>query len=408
MEETYMPEALSDLTVIDLTHSIAGPYCTKLLADYGAEVIKIERPDGGDPARRMGPFFHDDPDPEKSGPFLHLNTNKRSITLNLKSKRGVKIFKELVKNADILVENFSPRVMPGLGLSYETLEEINPKLVMTSISNFGQTGPYRDYKAQDIVMYAMGHSMNSTGLADREPLKMAGNLMQYQAGNLAATATMVGIFGSRFQGIGQHIDISIFETQMGSMDRRRTFLLTYQYSGFILTRREAGVVLGILPNGILPCKDGYVQLATLPQWWPRLVRMLGKPELHEQFPDLEDLLDEERKPEFDAIFLPWLMERTKQEIMEAAQAVRLPITAMNTTADLLKDRHFKEREYFVEIDHPQTGKATYPGAPFKMMETPWKVRRPAPLLGEHNEEIYCDKLGYSKEDLVRLRQLGVI
>jgi len=158
-----MEQALSDVKVLDLTRFVAGPYCTKLLADYGADVIKIEKPGEGDPTRRMGPFLGDDPHPDKSGLFLHLNTSKRGITLNLKSEIGKKIFRELVKGVDILVENFSPRVMPGLGLEYEALETLNPRLVMTSISNFGQSGPYRDFKASELILYGMGGAMNETG-----------------------------------------------------------------------------------------------------------------------------------------------------------------------------------------------------------------------------------------------------
>src|SRR5919204_5999688 len=217
--------ALADVRVLDLTHHIAGPYCTKLLADFGADVIKIERPDGGTPARRYGPFPQDEPHPEKSALFLHLNTNKRGITLNLKSTAGRDLFKALVREVDILVENFSPRVMPSLGLAYETVEQLNPGLVMTSISNFGQTGPYRDYKAQDLVIYAMGGPMQQTGVPEREPLKMAGNLMQYQGGAIAATATMVGLYAAQLQGIGEHVDVGLFETHAGTVDRRSTFLM---------------------------------------------------------------------------------------------------------------------------------------------------------------------------------------
>ncbi|MEE8471140.1 MAG: CoA transferase, partial [Dehalococcoidia bacterium] len=178
--------ALSDVKVLDLTWHIAGPYCTKLLADYGAEVIKVEKPGEGDPTRRMGPFFKDDPHSEKSGPFLHLNTNKKGITLNLKTATGKKILRELVADVDVLVESFRPRVMLGLGLDYPALEKINPGLVMVSISSFGQTGPYRDFKASEIVEYAMGGEMCSTGIADRDPLKIGGNVVQYQAGTTAA------------------------------------------------------------------------------------------------------------------------------------------------------------------------------------------------------------------------------
>ena len=159
--------ALSGYKVLDVTHFIAGPYCTRLLAGYGAEVIKVEKPGSGDGSRRLGPFVGDDPHIEKSAQFLYLNTGKKSITLDLKTPAGVKIFKRLVKDADILVENFEPRVMSSLGLGYDTLSEINPKLVMTSISNFGQTGPYRDYKAAEIVEYALSGLMKMTGEPDR-------------------------------------------------------------------------------------------------------------------------------------------------------------------------------------------------------------------------------------------------
>jgi crotonobetainyl-CoA:carnitine CoA-transferase CaiB-like acyl-CoA transferase len=226
-----LEQALSDVKVLDLTWHIAGPYCTKLLADFGADVIKIERPGEGDPARKMGPFPHGKAHPERCGLFLHLNTNKKGITLNLKSHKGRKIFKELVKFVDIVVESFSPRVMPSLGLSYENLKRVNPSLVMTSISNFGHNGPYRDFKASEIVEYAMGGEMYSTGIEGREPLKLGGNVVQYQAGTIAAVATMGALFAARYQGVGQHVDVSIMETQAGTVDRRLQHLLAYAYGG---------------------------------------------------------------------------------------------------------------------------------------------------------------------------------
>ena len=178
--------ALSGIKVIDLTQYIAGPYCTKVLAAYGADVIKIERPPSGDPARNLAPFMDNIPGIERSGLFLYLNTGKKSITLNLKTEEGRKIFLQLVKDADIVVENFAPDTMESLGLSYETLRSLNPKIMMTSISNFGSTGPYKNYKLTDIVMYAMGLTMYGTGLIDREPQKLALTMIQHQAGMIAA------------------------------------------------------------------------------------------------------------------------------------------------------------------------------------------------------------------------------
>jgi crotonobetainyl-CoA:carnitine CoA-transferase CaiB-like acyl-CoA transferase len=314
-----------------------------------------------------------------------------------------------VRQVDVVVENFSPRVMPSLGLAYETLEELNPRLVMTSISNFGQTGPYKDYKAQDILIYAMGGPMHQTGMADREPIKMAGDLMQYHTGTMAATATLVGVYGAQLQGIGQHIDVSLFETHAGTVDRRSTFLTAYAHTGEEIQRQSSGSQ-GMLPRGIYPCQDGYICIHVATEWWPRLAQMLERPELltDPKFATPEARMNVEYQGEFEAIFYPWLLERTKQEIMERAQAARVLATAVNTPEDVLKDRHFRAREFFVEVSHPDAGRVTQPGPPFRMAETPWRIRRCAPRLGQHNEEIYGSLLGLSQEELMVLREQGVI
>ena len=191
---------LEGVRVVDLTHYMAGPFCTKLLADFGADVIKIERPSGGDPTRRMGPFHGDDPHPEKSALFLHLNTNKRSVTLDLQAEAGKRVLQRLLEKADILVESFRPGVMAELGFDYATLEVEHPHLVMTSISNFGQSGTYRDLKGSDLTLFAMGGSMNINGSAEREPLKMAGNVISYHAGATAAYATLLALYEAELSG----------------------------------------------------------------------------------------------------------------------------------------------------------------------------------------------------------------
>ena len=398
-------QALADVKVLDLTWYIAGPYCTKLLADYGADVIKVERPGEGDPARRMGPFLGDDPHPEKSGLFLHLNTNKRGITLNLKSQTGKKLFKELVKDVDILVESFSPGVMERLGLSYEELEKLNPRLVMTSISNFGQTGPYRDFKSADIITYAMGGPMFATGLPDQPPLRLGPYVMQYQTGATAAVATMVSLHAGELRGSGEHVDVSLMEAEMGNIDRRPTMLLAYQYTGSVSERLPLG---GGFAYGVHPCKDGYIDLVGRYPNFDKVARMLNMPELleHPRFPDAVEQTKPEVVAEFKEIFLPWLMAHTKREIWQAAQKERIVSAPIYTTEDLVTDPHFQARASFVDVEHPATGTFKYPGPPFRA-ETPWKLRHPAPLLGQHNEEIYR-RLGYTEEDLVKLRERGVI
>ncbi len=398
-------QPLSDVRVLDLTWHIAGPACTKFFADYGADVIKVERPDGGDPARSLGPFFGDDPHPEKSGLFLFLNTNKRGVTLNLKTHTGRKILKELVRGVDILVENFSPRIMPGLGLGYATLEEINPGLVMTSISNFGQTGPYRDFKASELIIYGMGGSMCSTGVGDCEPVKKGMNVLQHQGGTMAAAATMIAFFGARAQGTGQHVDVSLMETQMGAIDRRMSELLAYEYNAELTPRMD---IAGLLqyPYGIFPCADGYVDVAGGFMFLNRIEKVLQIP-LMETYGGINQFDVSHREEFLGTIWFPWVLERSRKEVVEACQAQRVMSAPINTTEDLLNDPAFQERGFWAEADHPVVGKLTYPGRPALCSELRWEIRRPAPLLGQHNEEVYSS-LGYSKEDLVKLREGGII
>ena len=403
-----MPDqALSDVRILDFTHYIAGPYCTKLLADYGADVLKVERPDGGDGTRRLGPFPNDEPHPEKGGQFLHLNTNKRGLTLNLKTEAARNIVRELVKDVDIVVESFRPGTMEGFGLDYESLKSINPDMVMTSISNFGQTGPYRDYRGSEIIFYGMGGEMYSAGLEDREPIKMGGNVVQHQAGAAASVATMGALFTARLQDVGQHVDVPIMETQVGSIDRRMTMLVAYQYCGEVSQR----VPLGSLgyPIGVYLCEDGYVELVGGLIYFPRVIKMLGEPEAFKDpkwyTPTAQT--DPDLKAEFEEYFIPWCLERTKYEVWYAAQESRVLSGPINTMEDLANDPNFNERNVFAEIEHSEAGRLKYPGRPFIMNESPWSIRRPAPLLGQHNEEVLTG-IGYSKEDIVRLGEQNAI
>jgi len=306
-------QPLSGIRVIDLTQGIPGPFCTKILADFGADVIKVEKPEIGDYTRRMGPFPGDISDPEKSGLFLYLNTNKRGITLDLKSAEGLDAVKSLVTGADILVENFKPGTIDKLGLGYDVLKEINPGLIMTSVSNFGQTGPYRDYIASELVLYAMGGRMGASGLPDRYPLKLGGNHVQYQAGNNAAMATIFAWYGREYQGSGgQQVDVSILETQLGSINGRLTSLLGYQYNG------ERGKRLGPsragYPNGHFPCIDGTISVSGAGQRFAYTAAAIGMPELVEdpRYGIASGTQDMDYKEEFlETIWLPWLSKKDK-------------------------------------------------------------------------------------------------
>ena len=232
MDNYSATQPLANTRIVDLTHGVAGPYCTKLLADYGADVIKIERPLTGDYARGIGPFPNDVTNPETSGIFLFQNTNKRSLTLDLNNASDSEFLRELISEADILVENFKPGEMGKWGLGYEELSKVNPNLIMTSISNFGQNGRYKDYQGSDLVLYAMGGNMTRTGLPDRYPLQLVDNHVQYHAGNVAAMATLIAWYSRNHKSMGgQHIDISILETQLGSVNGSLQSFVGYQYTG---------------------------------------------------------------------------------------------------------------------------------------------------------------------------------
>jgi crotonobetainyl-CoA:carnitine CoA-transferase CaiB-like acyl-CoA transferase len=401
-----MEQALSGVKVLDLTWYVAGPYCTKLLADYGADVIKIERPGTGDPARSLGPFLHDEPHPEKSGLFLHLNTNKRGITLNLKSETGKKIFRELVKETDILVESFRPRVMPSLGLDYPTLEKINPRLVMTSITSFGQTGPYREFKGSELIFQGYGGFMYLCGTSDREPLKKAGNVIQYQIGLIGSVATMVAFHGAQTKRHGDHVDVNGIREELTSIDGKIQMMTAYQYTGHDHRRKEPGF------SGVRRCKDGYVLMigvTSVATFFPVFAKMLKlTPAQKQEWGNPQALIDPKKMESFDQKFVvPWLMQRTRAEILKESQSAGVLSAPYNTPEGLLHDEHFRDREYWAETDHPVAGRLTIPGAPFRMSEGGWKIRRPAPLLGQHNEEVYS-VIGFTKDDIVQLRQSGVI
>ena len=395
--------ALEGVKVLDLTHHIAGPYCTKLLADFGAEVVKVERP-GGDPARRMAPFFHDEVDPEKSLLFAYLNTNKHSVTLNLKSEKGVQVLKTLIEGSDILVENFAPRVMPSLGLDFQSLQQINPSLVMTSISNFGQTGPYRDYKAADIVEYAMGGLMYIFGTYDGGPLKHAFSQAQFKAGTDAASATLMALYHQRLTGDGQQVDVSIQEAVATGL---RDVVNNFTYTGAVrrrqpnhsgdLTRMRASADGHLLPNPGMGAN----------LIWDTVVDFLGLPELDdEKFNTPSARLA--NAEELGSILDWYFIKQNKYDVFYASHEKRFIFGVVQSPEEVMSDPQFEARSYFVDIDHPALGTLKYPGAPFEMSGTPWEARSAAPALGQHNQEVIGQRLGHTPEQLVQMRAMQII
>ncbi len=384
---------LSDLKVIELSEFVSGPYCAKLLASFGAEVIKIEKPDWGDISRCHGPFPDDIPDPEKSGLSLYLNTSKKSITLNWQSRAGYKILEQLVKEADVLVENLGPGV-----IDHQALQALNPSLIIAAISYFGQDGPYLNYTGSDITAQALGGIMKLTGLPGREPLKIAGPQAEYQAGLNAAVATMAALCFRDETGIGQRIDVSVMECLASILEGA---LLSCACDG-TLRQRDGARHPSIYPATILPCKDGFLHIDASTDW-ETFVTFMEMPELLGFDP--EQL--RENADEIDALLIRRLAAENREEIFHRAQEWRLPFAKVMEIKELPADPQFQARDFFIEIDHPVTGRLTYPGTPFKMSGCQPNFDR-APLLGEHNEEIYGDRLGYKKEEIIRLRGMGII
>jgi crotonobetainyl-CoA:carnitine CoA-transferase CaiB-like acyl-CoA transferase len=398
-------KAFNGVRVLDCTRGIAGPYCTKLLADFGADVIKIEKPGEGDVTRRKGPFLKDESHSEKSGTFFYLNTNKKSITLNLENETGVKIFKELVRGSDVLVEDFGPGKFSDLGLSYETLKELNPRLVINSISDFGQTGPYRYYKATNLTLSGLGGAMYASRPAAKpteRPVVEGGLQSEYVTGLLSFIATVAALVNQVRSDQGVCIDISAIECVASTLGGH---VAEYPYAG--LSRRTSPWAIHGYPIGYsAPCKDGWISLTPGIGGAPNIPFLIGQPELQDDplFAKPSARMAEPEK--FDGLILPWLQERGKWEVTKEAQELRLAFTPVLSPGELLEDEQLKAREYFVEADHPVMGKVKYPGAPAKLSETSWQKGR-APLLGEHNAEIY-GQLGHSEKKLVQLREEGVI
>jgi CoA:oxalate CoA-transferase len=400
-----MPGLLEGVKVVDLTHYRSGPYCTKLLATLGAEVIKIERPGSGDPARSIGPFAGGTPNRETGAWFLYLNTSKKSLTLDLNSREGREILLQMVRSSDILVENFAPGVMQRLGLSFPELRQANPALVMTSISNFGQTGPYQDWKATELNLYAAGGLMNITGESDQEPLKEGAPLAQLGAGQNAFVASMTALLYAEDTREGQHIDISIAEYATNILENA---LMQYSYSGQEFTR-VGNRGYGRAAWGIYPCRDGYVGIIAGPdQNWPEVSKIMEREELADpRYASRQGRLL--YADEVDALMLPWLLGHDKVDIFKAGQEHGLGFSYVATMQDLLDMEQLKARDYFIELHHPVAGKFKYPGAPISPDKSvdPWVYRR-APLLGEHSREILGQRLGYSEDEINKLQAQGVV
>lgn len=398
---------LAGLRVVEYGDFVAAPYCAKLLADLGADVLKIEPPQG-DSARQRGPFPGDRPHPERSGLYLYLNTNKRGVTLDVGTATGRAILDRLLADVDVFVHNRPPAELPALALDYATLAARHPRLIVVAISPFGQTGPYRDYKAYDITTAAAGGLSLGIGDPARAPLKLPLTQSGIQAGLVGAIAALTAIFARDKTGRGQLIDVA--EADVWATIHTGVGVVAWLFSGRV-RKRSGHRLLGIpYPHTVLPCKDGYVALqASERKQWERFVEMVGLPGLATD-PRYQDRLanNERYADELDALLAPWLMARTKEEIFAICREYRIAGAPLKTVEEIVNDEHLRERDFFVQIDTPETGPLPYPGLPFRFSAAPWKRSQRAPRLGEHNEAVYGGQLGYTPQQLVALRQVGVI
>lgn len=400
--------ALSGLKVVEYGDFMASQ-CGKLLGDMGAEVIKVEDPEG-DKLREYGPFPDDVPDKEKSGLFLFLNSSKLGVTLNLKAKTGKELLGKLLETSDVFVHDKSPAVARRLGLSYRKLSAINPRLIVTAITPFGSTGPYRDYKGFDLNILAAGGGMTS-GDPNREPLKHACQQGFIQAGVHAASATLVAVLARNLTGRGQQVDISaasIWFLFQGLPD------VPAYFQGRVARRSGFRRANQVYPFQLSPVKDGYMLMIAIRGYqWKRFLEIVGGGEVPEWYandPRFTDRFEMGRKyaDEIDERLAPWLMSHTKEEIFSLCREAHVPFAPVYTVAEEVNQPHLNERGVFVEVEHPAGGKLKFPGRPFLMSDTPWRMQRPAPMLGEHNEQIYCDRLKYSRDELVALHRSGTI
>ncbi|MDP7102158.1 MAG: CoA transferase [SAR202 cluster bacterium] len=410
-----MPVAILDgIRVLEVADGVAGPFCAKLLAQYGAEVIKVEKPGVDSMSARQwaGQRAPSPSSKEDAAFFLHLNADKQSVTLDLESEPGQAAFHDLASKSHIIVESLKPGIMGSLSIGYDRLRDQTPGIVMTSVTPFGQTGPYKDFEYTELTVFAMGGGMAREGIPERHPLMYGGEIAGYFAGTAAAAATVASCVGALMTGEGDWIDLSIMECMAGhphQIGRRAPFV----YNGELDLRREprTSAAGGREPYavGTFRCKDGHMSFLPLgPRMWPNIARMIGKSELTRdpRFVEPEDRV--KNRIELEAIFQEWLDRHTRAEVFQATQEEGIPGGPVLTPPEIMADEHFKDRSFFRRIAHPEFGTLAYPGQPFKLSDAPGVEEMPAPGLGEHTRAVFSDVLRMNGSEIDGLRRRGVI
>jgi formyl-CoA transferase len=397
-------QALDNIRILDLTQFEAGPSCTELLAFLGAKVIKLESPKGGDQGRTL---VSENPKLD-SYYFLLLNANKQSITLNLKSEKGKRIFVEMAKQVDVVIENFAPGVMDGLGLGYTVLKEINPRLVYATVKGFGTYGPYSAYKSFDPIAQATGGAFSVTGFSDSPPLRPGPTIGDTGTGVHCATGILAALWQRERTGEGQKVEVSM---QDAVVNYSRVAMMGHYVTNKPV-RRTGNEPVQLVPAGLYPCHPGgpndYAYLlATTREMWESILRVIGREDLigdprYTEIPERN-----KRGEEVRALIRAWTQKHSKFEVMEKMGKAEVPCGAVFDSGDVLSDPHLRERGMVVTIEHPTRGKMTMPGCAVQLSQSRTEVR-PAPLLGQHNEEIYQEFLDLTQGQLAELKAEGVI
>lgn len=396
-----MKGPLSNVRILDLSRMLSGPFASMMLADLGAEVIKIEDPDGGDKTRTMGPKLSEG----QSAYFLSINRNKKSLTLDLRKERAQEVFYELVKMADVVLDNFRPGVLERLGCDHEKLKPINPKILSCSISSFGHTGPDKDLPGFDLILQARGGAMSITGEPERAPIRMGIPTGDLAGAMSAAYAVMAALYSREKTGAGQKIDISLLDCQAS--------LLTYVAQYYILDGKIPGPIGSghqtVVPYQAFKTRDDYVVIAIfIEKFWEKLCKILGIEHLaNDPKFSTNDRRRENKKellPMLERIFL----EKTSSEWLKLASEEGIPSAPVNTMDKVISDPQLLARNMLVEVDHPSYGKVKILGNPVKMSGLTEETFTAAPTLGEHNQEILSGLLGYSQEEIDKLKKDKII
>lgn len=392
--------ALEGVKVLDLTRVLAGPFATMMLADMGAEVIKIEVPKIGDDSRQFGPFLNGE-----SSYYMNLNRNKKGITLNLKG-RGKEIFLEMVKKADIVVENYRPGTMEKLGLGYEELKQINPRIVYGAVSGFGHYGPYKDRAGYDIIGQAMSGLMSTTGWPGGEPTRTGTAMSDILAGLSVAIGLLAALRHRDVTGYGQKVDVSLVDSTVASMEIiNQIYLVEGRLPQRIGNRYES-----TYPYDSFKAKDGSLVIgAANDKLWQTLCAIMGQPDLGEEAEFDTNWKRVQRHEEVKILVEAWTVTKPVKEIVDALLAAGIPAAPINNIEQVVSDPHIAgAREMFVEVDHPKAGKMKITGSHIKLSETKPCIKTPAPLLGQHNDEVYKDFLGLSADEIAAMKQEGLL